>query len=53
VDFNKGPAMMESWRAAFAVLRQTSPESKKQEPSARLPIIILTADDASAEERQQ
>ncbi len=53
VDFNKGPAMMESWRVAFATLRQTPPEPKKQEATATLPIIVLTADDANAEERQQ
>jgi len=53
VDFNKGPAMMESCRGAFAALRQTPSETKKQERATTVPIIALTADDTNAEERQQ
>jgi predicted component of type VI protein secretion system len=45
--------MMESWRTAFVALRQTLSESKKREPPTSLPIVVLTADDTNAEERQQ
>ena len=50
LDFNKGPAMMESWRAAFTVLHQTSltPDSL-----GGMPLIILTRDDVSEDERKQ
>jgi pimeloyl-ACP methyl ester carboxylesterase len=50
LDFNKGPAMMESWRRAFSVLHQASltPDSL-----AGIPLIILTRDNASEVERNQ
>ena len=50
LDFNKGPAMMESWRTAFTVLHQASltPDSL-----AGMPLIILTRDNVSEDERKQ
>jgi pimeloyl-ACP methyl ester carboxylesterase len=50
LDFNKGPAMMESWRTAFTVLHQASltPDSL-----AGVPLIILTRDNVSEDERKQ
>ena len=50
LDFNKGPAMMESWRSAFTVLHQSSlsPDSL-----AGLPLMILTRENASEDERKQ
>jgi pimeloyl-ACP methyl ester carboxylesterase len=50
LDFNKGPAMMESWRTAFTVLHQAplTPDSL-----AGVPLIILTRDNLSEDERKQ
>ena len=50
LDFDKGPAMMESWRTAFSVLHQASltPDSL-----AGLPVVILTRDTVNEDERKQ
>ena len=50
LDFNKGPAMMESWRSAFVVLHQASltPDSL-----GGLPLIILTREGVSEDEQKQ
>lgn len=50
IDFNKGPAMMESWRCAFGVLHQAS---LKPDALGGLPLVILTRESVSEEERQQ
>ena len=47
LDFSSGPGMMESWRKAFITVRTP------QDSTAAVPLIILTAEDANAEERQQ
>ena len=50
LDFNKGPEMMESWRAAFSVLHQAS---LKENSLAGLPLIILTRENINEDERAQ
>jgi pimeloyl-ACP methyl ester carboxylesterase len=50
IDFNKGPAMMESWRNAFSVLHEAS---LKPDSLGGLPLVILTREDINDEERQQ
>jgi len=50
LDFNKGPAMMESWRSAFSVLHQAS---LKQDSLAGLPLVILTRENVNENEREQ
>ena len=49
IDFNKGPAMMESWREAFLILHN---ESEKPDSLRDLPLAILTRDGASPEEME-
>jgi len=50
LDFNKGPAMMESWRSAFGVLHQASLTS---DSLGGLPLIILTREGISEDEQKQ
>ena len=50
LDFNKGPAMMESWRSAFSILHQTS---LKQDSLNGLPLVILTRENINEDEREQ
>jgi hypothetical protein len=50
LDFNKGPAMMESWRSAFNVLHQAS---LKQDSLAGLWLVILTRENINEHEREQ
>jgi pimeloyl-ACP methyl ester carboxylesterase len=50
LDFNRGPAMMESWRSAFRVLHQASLEP---DSLAGLPLRILTRENINRNERQQ
>jgi pimeloyl-ACP methyl ester carboxylesterase len=50
LDFNKGPAMMESWRSAFSVLHQAS---LKRDSLGGLPLIVLTREDINQDEREQ
>jgi pimeloyl-ACP methyl ester carboxylesterase len=50
LDFNKGPEMMEFWRAAFSVLHQAS---LKEDSLAGLPLIILTRENINEDERTQ
>jgi pimeloyl-ACP methyl ester carboxylesterase len=50
IDFNKGPAMMESWRSAFSVLHQAS---LKPDSLAGLPLIVLTREDINDDEGLQ
>jgi pimeloyl-ACP methyl ester carboxylesterase len=50
IDFNKGPAMMESWRQAFSVLHEAS---LKPDSLGGLPLVILTREGINDDERQQ
>ncbi len=47
IDFRTGPGMMESWRSAFVTVREPPKNA------VDFPLIILTAEDANPEERQQ
>jgi pimeloyl-ACP methyl ester carboxylesterase len=50
LEFNKGPAMMESWRSAYTILHQASltPDSL-----AGLPLVVLTRENVIEDEQKQ
>jgi hypothetical protein len=50
LDFNKGPAMWESWRSALSVLHQAS---LKPDSLGGLPLMVLTREDINEDERRQ
>lgn len=50
LDFNKGPAMMESWRSAFSILHQAS---LKQDSLGGFPLVIVTRENINEDEREQ